>query len=102
MGRLLTRNKRDYEAISQIFTPITDTLSALAEAKYGAVETDVRAKIAKESLKALEKRSAAWVAETADEFADAELTKLTRSIVINIAKEAAAAKALRELSEVSV
>ncbi len=74
----------------------------MAEAKYGAVETEVRAKILRESLKGLEKRSTAWLVETADQFADMELTKLTRSIVINIAKEAAAVKALKELTEASV
>jgi len=96
MGRLLSRDKRDYEAISHIFTPLVDTLATLAEAKYGAVEADVRAKLLKEALKGLEKRSGAWLLETADEFADAELTKLTRAVVINIAKEAAAKKALSD------
>ena len=98
IGRLLTRSKRDYDAISQIFTPITETLSALAEAKYGAVETEVRAKIVKEALKGIEKRSAGLTVETAE----ADLTKLTRSVVVNIAKEVAATKALKELTEASV
>lgn len=98
IGRLLRRSKRDYDAISQIFTPITDTLSALAEAKYGVIDATVRAKIVKDALKGIEKRSATWTADPAEE----DLTKLTRSIVVNIAKEAAALKALTELSGDSV
>lgn len=98
-GRVLIRENRDFRAFQQAFGPvlfpIRDVLTAetnrelRCESQPGS-ETD---KFIGEYLSGLQKRSAEWTAESADETARQELERAIRALRVAVYREAAAAKA---------
>jgi hypothetical protein len=101
-GRAITRNKRDFDAISACFRPVLTAICEEAERQAG-IKFDLndgwntmQERSIKDVLKTMEKRAADWTAEKADEFAGQEFTKAVRAIVLNTYREAGAAIATKE------
>jgi hypothetical protein len=97
LGRLTSREKRDSDAISSIFRPVLNTVLELAATHHGEVSEEVSERIFRESVKAIERRAGEWKPEQADELAGPEFLRMVRSIVVNVARESAANKALKQL-----
>lgn len=103
VGRTVQRNKRDLDAISTCFRPvltsITEELERQQAAKWALPDgwNESQERILKDVFKSLEKRSAEWTAEQADELTGQELTRTVRALLIAIGREAGAASALRGL-----
>jgi HK97 family phage portal protein len=104
-GRLLTRNKRDYDTLSTLFRPVLRSIADAAMGKIGALPDpagDVADDAINDALKAMEKRAAKWPAvippgEVAA-YANTEFVKALRAIHVNVSRDTAAAKAVLELA----
>lgn len=99
IGRTSQRNKRDTETLTPIFSPVLDSIAAIAvtEARsqfklpYTWTPSD---KITRDCIKSVASRADAWTPETRDQSASLELNKAIRSIHLNVYREAGAAIAL--------
>lgn len=102
VGRVTARSKRDIESISPILTPLLDSISSLAitEARKQFKLPDTwmpSDKAAKDYLKGVTTRAAAWTPEGKDAAIGEELSRALRTIHIGTFKEAGSAIAIRSL-----
>lgn len=102
--RYSSRSKKDSAQLTTVFKPLLVTIADQVERQaasqfsldhgwHGDLESVVR-----DHLKAMEKRSAAWTPEKAEETTATELTKAIRSLTINIFRAAGAAVALKGIN----
>jgi HK97 family phage portal protein len=103
-GRLLVRNKRDYDTLSTLFRPVLRSIADAAMGKIGALPDlagDVADDAIHDALKAMEKRAAKWpaVIPTAEvaTYANTEFVKALRTIHVQVSRNTAAAKAVAQL-----
>lgn len=98
--RLAKRDKRDLEAVTALIGPVLASIADAAGAESGLPEEQRQAIVA-DVLAAMQKRAAKWAADMAEADVDAaaqgEFVKLVRSLHVNLAREAAALKALHEV-----
>jgi HK97 family phage portal protein len=99
LGRLVAREKRDLDSVSAIFKPLVSSLVKLSEERSGELDPAVADKITKDVLKTIEKRCSDWNTDGADDIASNEFVRVIRAVVVNVAREAAAKAAIRELDE---
>ena len=101
VGRVSTRNKRDYDSISAAFSPVLESIAAQfedeARARFALLDTwkSTADKITRDHLKSIVTRSTEWTPEKADEVTGAELSRALRAIHLNIFRDAGAAVALQ-------
>ena len=102
--RLSKRNKRDFPTVYALFQPVLRCIADMASGGNGtSVDTsnDEFEGVITDALKAMVKRSAKWpeVIPEGDmaNIANAEFTKAVRSIHIAVLRDAAAAKAVKQL-----
>jgi HK97 family phage portal protein len=104
-GRLCKRDKRDYDTISGLFSPV---LRSIAEAAQGAAMSKNGISVMPNSgidkhietvCRSMAKRAADYTDTDVDANAGAEFTKAVRSVVINTARDVAAFAAEQTVSE---
>ena len=95
LGRVSAREKRDYESISRCFAPILQTIADEAIRQSSSTfrlspeQTVPTDKILRDAVKTLEHRSSDWTPTNLDTEASAEFTKIVKSIVLGVYREAA-------------
>lgn len=104
IGRTTKRSKRDAETIEPLFTPIIESVLAIAvdeaRAKFDLPESwSPSDKVKREAIKSIALRSASWTEESKIAASVAEVDKIVRSIALNTYREAGAEVALSELKE---
>jgi hypothetical protein len=107
VGRTTARTQRNIDSISAIFTPTLGSLSRVfvdaARAQFRLPDTWIPAtdKLIREHLKSIGKRAGDWTPAKVEEITGTELQKAVRALHINIFRDAGAAVALSQSTEVS-
>ncbi len=103
VGRAIKRDKRDFTAVSELFTPVltsiseeVDRLAAQRFALDGGWNESQQRNI-REALKAIEKRAADWTADQVDDVTGQEFTRAVKAIVLSTYRDAGAVTALKGL-----
>lgn len=105
LGRLITRSKRDVDALMQVFAPLLGSIQELIETEARsqfrlALDWHASDKAFKEYIKGAASRAAEWTPEKKLEITASELSKAIRSIYFAVYREAGAAIAERGLQNV--
>jgi hypothetical protein len=107
IGRLCNRDKRDEAAITAILQPCLESLSAhiIDSIKANSNELDAwqppADKLIRDHIKGIEKRTADWTADKADEATGVELQKAVRALYVDLSRDAAGFVALGRLGSIS-
>ena len=104
VGRITTRKSRDAESLTQVFTPLLDSIQEIVEADARsqfrlAADWHASDKAQRDFLKSAATRSSEWTADKKLEVTAAELGKALRSIYFTVYREAGAAIAEQGLKD---
>jgi len=95
-GRLLKRDKRDFDTISSLFSPVLRSIAeaaqdfAMSKAGLSVIPNSDINKHIEAVCSSMAKRAAEYTETDADASAGAEFRKAVRALVINTARDCAA------------